>query len=71
MNLNDIIKYSYISYFVRNVVFHLFSFLILMRLKAFLKFNLINYFALRRRFLISFNKNNEYLFFNINVFVFL
>ena len=59
MNLNNIIKYLYVSYFVRNVVFYLFFILILMRLKVFLKFNLINYLTYRNQFLISFNKNNK------------
>ena len=71
MNLNNIIKYLYVSYFMRNIVFHSSSFLILMKLKIFFKFNLINHFAFRRRFFISFNKNNKYLSFYINAFVFL
>ena len=71
VNSNDIIKYSYISYFVRNVVFHSSSSFILMRLKAFFKFNFVNHLIFRRRFLISFNKDKRYLSFYVNKFVFL
>ena len=71
INSNNIIKYSYISYFVRNVIFYLSLFLILIKLKPFFKFNFINYLAFRRRFFISFNKSNKYLFFYVNAFIFL
>ena len=71
VNSNDIIRYSYILYFVRKVVFHSFFIKILMRLNASFKLNFINHFVFRNRFFISFNKGNEYLFFIINVFIFL
>ena len=65
------IKYSYISYFVRKAVFYSFFIKIRMRLNAFFKFNFVNHFVFLSRFLISFNKNNEYLFFIVSAFVFL
>ena len=65
------IKYLYISHFVRKVVFYSFFIKILMKLNASFKFNFVNHFAFLKRFFISFNKNNEYLFFIVNVFVFL
>ena len=71
MKLNNIIKYSYVSYFVRKIVFYSFFIVILMKLKMFFRFNFVNYFTFLRRFFISFNINNKYLFFIINVFVFL
>ena len=45
MNSNDMIKYSYVLYFVRKVVFHSFFIKILMRLNTFFKFNFVNHFA--------------------------
>ena len=71
MSSNDIIKYLYVSYFVRKVVFHSSFIKILIKLNAFFKFNFVNHFAFQSRFFISFNKNNEYLSFIVNAFVFL
>ena len=71
MNLNDIIKYLYVLYFVRKAIFHSFFIRILIKSNAFFKFNFVNHFTFLSRFLISFNKNNEYLSFIISAFVFL
>ena len=65
------IRYSYIPYFVRKVIFHSFLIKIFMRLNASFKFNFINHFAFLSRFFISFNKDNEYLSFIVSAFVFL
>ena len=71
MNSNNIIRYSYISYFVRKIVFHSFFIKIFIKLNIFFKFNFVNYFAFLNRFLILFNKDNEYLSFIVNAFIFL
>ena len=71
MNLNDIIRYLYISYFIRNVIIYSLSFLILIKLNISLRFSLINYLARRSRFFISFNKDSKYLFFLIKRFILL
>ena len=71
INLNYIIKYLYVSYLMRKIIFHLFFILVLIKLTTFFKFKFINYRVFLKRFLILFNKNNEYLFFNINAFILL
>ena len=71
MSLNNIIRYSYILYFVRNAIFHSSLSLILMRLNASLRSSFVNYLAFWSRFFISFSRGSGYLSFCVRIFVLL
>ena len=53
INLNSITRYSKNLYLILNIVFYLFPFFILIRLKAFYRLSLVNYFIFLILFLES------------------